>query len=593
MGLRDKMKGPGAREAGKAPARPMREPLVEENPAPVQPPQPQPHSERLLEPPSSAPAAAAPITMILDDDALLPASPMRPKAHSRPPGPADISPAGVSRMRPEDLVSAAASELRSRSISDEDGFMDAKDLRALYKAVRDNGLLGQVFAKASEPAPGTENPTRVESPAHKPSRPPPPPPRRPSMPPRPAPASAREQITGEEATVAAPPESLPHPPQAVQPPAAAISAFLDELDTDVRLNAGQKLDKAKEFYLAQLNGLLAQCGGDEGKLTDMIRAHQRSAGAKKEKRQPLTPTEQYIVDLTRLSSRVADLEKKLKSEQEVQKLLAKKKSAMPGALPKLPSPEKEKPPAESLRPPADIGQDAAAEQAPKQPSPDRPSKRAPSKDPVPAEKAEGNGRKSEPPQNGMPPARKGRGAFARFMLNPITWTTVCVGGFTAAMLATHGFDDIAQFFNLNMARIPAAAPYIRRVWEGWLHLPPLESARGSETLYYGLTGLVMLGGIYRRYRGVRQKERELEDLGIGEEKFQKMRNHVVPILHRVFDEYSEGTYPKKLRTKLIEDPKFFMYMEEIYRNPAKFGYIMKEADVPPKHVAKFHVVFND
>ncbi len=595
MGLRDKMKGPGAREPAKQPAQPRHEPLVEEKPASLRPP-----AQPLMEPPPSAPVAASPITMVLDDDALLSATPAKPQAPPPRPNGVDLSPGGIAKMLPEALVSAAVSELQSRRISDEDGFMDERDLRALYKAVRDNGLLGQVFARAAEPA-RAENPTRVENAVR---RPPPPPPRRSSMPPRPAPASAREQITGEEATVAAPPESLPHPPQQAvpQPPVAEVAAFMEAQGKDLRLNAAQKLGKAREFYDGRLNELLAQCGGDDERLKKMIIAHQQSATAKKEARQPLTPMEQYILLLTQLSSEIAKLEKKLRSEQEVQELLAKKKSQMPGALPRIPSPDKEnkpaaesiRPPAESIRPPPDVGQKAeAAAPASRQPSPDRPSKRPASKDPVPAEKEERNGRMSEPPQSGPANPRKGRGAFARFMLSPITWTTVCVGGFTAAMLATHGFDDMAQFFNTGMARIPAAAPYIRRVWEGWLHLPPLESAAGSEALYYGLTGLGVLGGLYRKYRRVRKKERELTDLGIGEENFQRMRNYVVPILHRIFDEYGEGTYPKKLRTKLIEDPKFFMYMEEIYRNPAKFGYIMKEADVPPKHVAKFHVVFND
>lgn len=375
---------------------------------------------------------------------------------------------------------------------------------------------------------------------------------------------------------------------ALLPQKGAISKFLEELKTDLKPTTEQRLQKAREFYGQQLDTLHTIFGGDAAALKNVILAHQQSASEKRKRGEQLNRMEEHIMDLTRLSNRVQELEKQLSEEREFASLQAKKRSNLPdGGLQRIPSPDKDaapQPPQSARPPPAAAG---------RLPSPERPAAKEAGAKEAEEGAAEKESEAAAAPAEPTPLTRKSRGRFARFMLSPVTWTVACVGGFTAAMVLTGGFDELGMFINMQMAKAPLAATYVRRAWEGWLHLPPLESAGGAKVLYYGLTSVGLAAGLWRKRRRVRKMVQELEAGIQDKERFMKMRNYVVPILAKIYEDYSEGTFPKKLRTKLIEDSRFFLYMDELYRSPPKFAFIMREAEVPPRQVAKFHVPFGD
>ncbi len=572
MGLREKVDNAGGVPASqKTPAQPRQAPLLDGEAKKV---------NGRIEPPPP-PAESIPLVSISMEASSS-------AAEQQIAGPIDLSEDAVAKMAPAALLGAAVSELRSRKIADEDGFMDARDLRPLYRAVRDKGLIGEVFGKLNEAAGRAEALTREENVVRAKKPPPPPPPRRSVLPPAPTSKSfGSDRVTGMEATVASDEmpsltrrDAQPAGAEALLPPEGLITRFLEELKTDVKPTTEQRYQKATEFHgkqLAILNQIFGS--GDPAAVQRVILAHQQSAAAKRKKGEPPSRMERHILELARFSAFVEELEGHLREEGEFANLQAKKRSNVPGALQRIPSPDKEQPaPPQSVRPPVPSGK------AGRLPSPERAQ-------PAPEEAAKENGRKSEVPPE--PETHKSRGRFARFMLSPVTWTAACVGGFTAAMLATHGFEELGAFINMQMGRIPLAAPYIRRVWETYLHLPPLETAAGAKALYFGLTALALPIGLYRKRKRVRKVVAELESAVQDEERFRKMRNYVVPILAKIYEDYSEGTFPKRLRTQLIEDSRFFLYMDELYRSPPKFAFIMKEAEVPARQVAKFHVPFGD
>ncbi len=568
MGLREKIKGAGSPDSQRPPAPPRQEPLLD---GAAHPQQTESISVSMVLEEAPAPQQAPPAP-----------APKHPQSVQPPIGQPDLSEGGVARMPPAMLLAVAVSELRSRRISDEDGFMDERALRPLYKAVVAKGLVGEVFNGIAQAGARAENPTREENAARQTKRPQPPPvPRRSAPPPRSLRVGS-DAVTGEEATVVSdaftPKEDgVPAAALAMLPPKGVISAFLESLNHDLKLTTEQRLQKLRDFQDPHLN-VLHQLFGDTEAVKKVILAHQKSALAKRKRGEPLSRMEEHILDVTRLSNYVQKVENDLREEQKHADLRAKKRSNLPGQLQRIPSPDKDPAPPSARQQPARPPSPEAGQA--RSPSPER-SKQAP-----PEQK-----RESEVPPE--PETHKSRGRLARFMLSPVTWTAVCVGGFTAAMYATGGFDELGSFLNIQMARIPAAAPYIRRVWEGWLHLPPLESAAGAKALYYGLTGLGVSMGYWRKRRRVRRMVAELETGIQDHERFRKMRNYVVPILAEIYDNYREGTFPKKLRTKLIEDSRFFLYMDEIICSPAKFDFIMNEAEVPSKQRVRFHIPFGD
>ncbi|MFN7991677.1 MAG: hypothetical protein U0R44_05975 [Candidatus Micrarchaeia archaeon] len=566
--LRDRVKGKaGASKGSDHPPAQKAEPLLEK-----------PAKAERIDDLAEVPSAVAMFTSVVDEK-------MIDSVRESSPAP-KMPPTDYVHLAPEAVLAIARLECQRRGINDEDSFMFNPDLKELFKAVAKKGVLEQVFSAPRQPPPprpsgappSKDAATKVENiSAPRTARPPPPPP--------PSVRVGRDAVSGEEPTMAS--DQIPAkaalqgraglPPRPPLPAISRIATFLAELDKDKKLDATQLYEKVQERYDEEGRLLLARYGNDMNKLREVLMRTKEKASEKMESNEPLTTEERHILDFIKLNEKLKEFKKKVDGKREVDALLAAKRNSMAPAG-QSPGKAPEKSPGR-IADPSPGKKDPSPGRKSKPPSQPPPLKRD-SVAPKSGEPAVASERKSSPPPavDSKPPS-----ALTRFFLSPSTWAVAGIGAFSAAMYATGGFDDLAHFIGLAANRFPSAGAYLRK-----LHL---DTQGGAQALYFGLSGFSLAVGRLVKFRRIRARVRELEALGIGEENFQKMRDYVVPILYSTLQNYAEGTSPTKLRLKMIEDERFFQYMEEFHKDAKKFMYIMEAARVPRSVVKRFHAIF--
>lgn len=508
-------------------------------------------------------AAVAASSAPLPPQAQTPAPPLQSQEQAAQPS-AQSDDSLLRELKSELFVSLARDECKKNNVHSMLDFLQHSQLRAIATVAVQRELLDQIFPPA-QPPPAPSPPQRIEKSTVRPPRPPPS-----SRPPPPSVRAGSDPVSGEEDTVmsspgAPPKRSQPPPPPkkemvqaAPKPQAMVLSEIGVEIEKLKNFEGGTRArrDEAKRVFDFYRNKLIKEYG------SEAVKQYQGSALKKKEliadgQTVDLEPLEQLILDLHSLNEMIAELNVIVAKEDEFHRA---KESARNSSGP-APSA-----PARQSSPPV-----------PSQRSSSAPSERPPAQ----AQESVDTAQKSSTSELKAPPSW-----FARIRASPITWIGIGGGWVTWTIYETNGFEKLARLFEES-----GVASYVRGFWEGRLHLPPLDTSAGTQVLYYGLVGISIPIGLFVKYLRVRRQAKKLRKAGLSLDELREIQNYVEPILYEVARDYEPGITPTKLRQRMVEDEKFFIYLDRLSKKHDEFLESMKNARVNDIIVRNFHVTF--
>lgn len=464
-------------------------------------------------------------------------------------------------------------------------------------------------------------------------RPPKPPP------PQSAPVSIRtgshEHITGEEKTEAAPvsvpaqeprvkPATSRPPPPPVRPKTKLpeISVACDKIikDASPSITPRNKADSLAKLYDEQFQTdpkdtlkklfaaghrheeeiklLIENFGNDQKKFMK----GQEVAREKWDKRMPLEPVEDKIIELINTKKAIEGFNSNDQQKLETFDDYVKKKYEVAGRLNALEKylyellrlkqeATKHKNEADeydrinSMRSSRRYSEKYDRDKSPKGVRSEKsPSIRMPA-EPAFVENEEGNKiveAKEEPERRtSRPPStvyRKEPGFIRRLFSDPMFYTTIGLSAFTAALVKMDSFTEMARG--------------LRHIWHNVLHRPDFEFTR----LHTGLGYAAIMGAglgitILLRRREVKKKFLRYQEMREGSRKEHERKDRVIAKLTKISLEHDKfEDQLTHLRQAMLQDPQF---MEDLYelKKHKFFNEMLSEARVHPKLVTNLNIIF--
>jgi hypothetical protein len=513
-----------------------------------------------------------------------------PQAQAPQPSPADLGvvPTGsetsvIMGMDKEVFVFYARGECKKRGIGTVLDFLGSKDpsIKTLAKAAVVRELLDSIFQEnaapiAATPVQAPQPQAQAGQPADRTTvRPPPRPPQRQSE----APPSTRvggDPVSGDESTVfssmtppqqPAPPAQAksvpPRPPSRRPPPPprtqagnpSAAAKFLEEIEQSDEPTKPRR-DKAQAFYDNMVRDLMAKYG--RGK----IREFQASANQKHQMREAgqdvsIEPIEELILDLNKLSAKIAEFDRFLAQEEEFHQ-------AQASAKPSRPPPPGQKPSSD-----------------PKARKPSQPPPSSSKEDGKSGEHGENGAEKrsSRPPAD-VAPVQERPGWFRRVFGTPMTYTLSGIGVFSGALVYKHSFQEMAsglsRLYQMVMHR--SEPP----------HIPVLAVVAGYAAVMASIIGLTE----WRRRRKVRLKTKLLEERDtMSKDDLAKERYVVAEIRKIQLNKSRWQEQGSELRTAMRRDPAFFEALLDLRKKSWFADTLRDELALKPDLIANFWTIF--
>ncbi|NYZ74071.1 hypothetical protein H0O00_02930 [Candidatus Micrarchaeota archaeon] len=172
---------------------------------------------------------------------------------------------------------------------------------------------------------------------------------------------------------------------------------------------------------------------------------------------------------------------------------------------------------------------------------------------------------------------KGHGLIRRFFSSPTLWAAAGMGILSYATYSTGFFQDTATHINKVMGSHREISEAIRRLWEARLQLPPLDSAKGVELIFYGIPGLGFIMSMISKHFGAGKIARDYAD--VSDSQFREMRAYAIEQVSDLVKRHGNNS-AQHLFHKMLSDEQLFDSLDTLRRNGRVFAATMKEAKLP-------------